>query len=64
MLLTSCEKVNSKPDLTIVECPDLVTYSKETQQAIADELANNDIPNTAEAMADYFVMREQVRACN
>ncbi len=57
-LLSACQTVNSDA------CPALVSYSREFQIRMADELAA--MPEGAaltEAMADYSVLRQQVRVC-
>jgi len=41
--------------------PDVVEYSKETQNKAADELESQNVPTLREFMKDYKVMRDQTR---
>lgn len=48
----------------LAACPSIVEYSRELQGQAAEELALlPDGSAVVEMMADYFVMRDQVRAC-
>jgi hypothetical protein len=59
MLLTAC--VTPTSDV----CPTLFVYSAERQSAAANELAALPEPSTlAEMIADYGVVREQIRVCS
>ena len=57
VFLTGCATGN-------FDCPPLKTYSQEFLSKVADELAPMP-PDAAtpEAMADYSVLREQIRQC-
>lgn len=62
-LLSGCATVGS--DLAGLEvCPPVVEYSREFQRRAAEELARLPEGSAVVAMlADYAVMREQVRQC-
>jgi hypothetical protein len=46
-------------------CPTLFVYSAERQSAAADELAALPEPSTlAEMIADYGVVRSEIRVCS
>jgi len=62
-LLSGCATVSSD-ERAVSACPPAVDYSREFQTRAADELAL--LPEgsaIAEMLADYAVMRGQIRAC-
>lgn len=62
-LLSGCATDGSDGAAHLV-CPPVVEYSRELQAKAAEDLAS--LPEgsaIAEMLADYAVMREQVRAC-
>jgi hypothetical protein len=62
IFLTGCEGVGF--DATVKPCPPVVEYSRAEQAIVAEELAA--MPQGAMIenwLADYTVLREQVRAC-
>ena len=62
ILLTACATGGS--DTASSACPPLVEYSRAEQDRMADEVAA--LPEGAvigEWLADYAVLRQQVRAC-
>lgn len=62
-LLTGCAKAGFEPN-GLAACPPVVDYSRELQGQAAEELALlPDGSAVVEMMADYFVMRDQVRSC-
>ena len=62
-LLTACATVASDPRTATV-CPPVVKYNREFQARAAEELARlSDGSAIANMLADYSVMREQVRVC-
>jgi hypothetical protein len=55
--------VASEPRIATV-CPPVVEYTREFQACAAEELGMlPDGPAISEVLADYTVMRDQVRAC-
>jgi len=63
-LLSGCATDGSKVG-RLAACPPVVEYGREFQAQAADELAL--LPHGSaigEMLADYAVMRDQVRACN
>ena len=57
-LCAACAPTGSSP------CPPLVEYSHERSERLADEIAAMDEGAvTPGIVADYFVLRRQVRAC-
>ena len=63
ILLTGCEKAGSRP--TYSACPPVVDYSRAEQAQVAEEVAA--LPEDAliaEWLADYAVLRAQVRVCD
>lgn len=61
VLLTSCGGATFSEEAQLV-LPDVVEYSKDQQNQIADELEGNNVPMLWEIVKDYFIMREQTRA--
>ena len=62
-LLSGCATVGSEPRVATV-CPPVVEYARELKVRAADEL--DLLPEgsaIAEMLADYSVMRAQVRSC-
>ena len=62
-LLNGCGTVRSEHG-RLATCPPVVEYGREFQARAADELAR--LPEgsaIAEMLADYSVIREQIRAC-
>lgn len=62
IFLTACARVGSEGPRSV--CPPVVQYNREEQIRIAEEVAA--LPEDAailEWLADYVVMREQVRKC-
>lgn len=62
--LSGCATVSSD-GRAVRTCPPVVDYSREFQARAAEELAR--LPEGSaigEMLADYAVMRDQVRACN
>ena len=62
LLLTACAEVGSDPPHGA--CPPVVAYSEAEQARVADEVAA--LPEDALIvgwLADYAVLRDQVRAC-
>lgn len=62
-LLSGCATVRSE-DGRLATCPPVVEYGREFQARAAEELAL--LPErsaTAQMLADYSVMREQMRVC-
>ena len=62
IFLTACAGVSS--DVSPSACPPVVEYSRAEQARVADEVAA--LPERAVIvgwLADYVVLREQVRAC-
>lgn len=61
-LLSGCATGGSEQ--RVVVCPPVVEYSREFQARVADELGLlPEGSEIAEMLADYAVMRDQVRAC-
>ena len=61
ILLAACARVGSEVQMA---CPPVVEYSRADQGQLANELAS--LPEGAlivDWLADYAVLREQVRAC-
>ena len=61
ILLSGCERVGSDRAAT---CPPVVEYSRAEQMQVAEEVAA--MPENARIvdwLADYAVLRAQVRAC-
>jgi len=61
-LLSGCATVGSNPPIGIV-CPPVVQYSREAQARAAEEMAL--LPERsaiAEMMADYSMVRDQLKA--
>ena len=61
-LLSGCATVGSDPPIAIV-CPPVVQYSREAQARAAEEMAL--LPERsaiAEMMADYSMVRDQLKA--
>jgi len=51
-------------DATVKPCPPVVEYSRAEQAIVAEELAAMPQGSMIESwLADYAVLREQVRAC-
>jgi hypothetical protein len=62
-LLTACATGVSERRIATV-CPPVVEYTRELQARAAEELGMlPDGSAIAEMLADYSVMRDQVRAC-
>ena len=63
-LLSGCAKENSEPNVRLV-CPDLVEYSKETQQRAAEEIEQSARDSVlVECALDYGKLRGQIRECH
>ena len=63
-LLSGCAAGGSESGIATA-CPPVVEYSRERQALAAEELAGllPDGSAVAEMLADYAVMRDQVRGC-
>lgn len=60
LLLSGCETASSDSSA----CPTVVEYTREEQARAADELEALPVDSVLEGMlADYGVLRDQVRAC-
>ena len=62
IFLSGCERVDSNRPASV--CPPVVDYSRLEQAQVADEIAA--LPENARIvdwLADYAVLRAQVRAC-
>ena len=62
IFLSACERVGSEGPPSV--CPPLVEYSRAEQAQVADEIAA--LPAGAQVidlLADYAVLRAQVKAC-
>lgn len=61
--LTGCAGgIFSGSDADELAVPDVVVYSKETQNKAADELEMYPVPVVTEMMKDYGVMRDQAKS--
>ena len=58
MLLTSCK------NRVYTACPDIVEYSTEFKQQLAEDLKQEKSYFINQAILDYFNLREKIRICN
>ena len=62
LLSRGCETV---PNSQTVFCPPTVSYSKEFQNRVADELvAHPELSHVTQEIQDYTKLRDQLAACN
>ena len=58
MLLMSCQS------RIYTACPDVVEYSTEFKQQLAEDLKKEQSYFINQAILDYFNLREKIRICN
>ena len=59
MLLSSC-----RSSMIYTACPDIVEYSTEFNQQLAEDLKQEQSYFINQAILDYFNLREKIRICN
>ena len=58
MLLTSCQ------NKIYTACPNVIEYSKEFKQQLAEDLKQEQSYFINQVVLDYFNLREKIRICN
>jgi hypothetical protein len=63
ILLSACARVDSENPVGL--CPPILHYSKDEKTLVADEVtALHEDAKIIDWLADYAVLREQVRSCD
>lgn len=59
MLLSSC-----RSSMIYTSCPDIVEYSTEFKQQLAEDLKKEESYYIKQSILDYYNLREKIRICN
>lgn len=58
MLLTSCQ------NKVYTACPNIIEYSTEFKQQLAEDLKKEESYYIKQSILDYYNLREKIRICN